>query len=183
MAQTLLVFCAAAGVGAGCHKDEESLIVVQLALATDVLPRTAEVESVTLAANRVPGNRTFRPASLSLSSTVPISFGLYIGAGITGTVEITATVTSKSGGPCFSGNGKATVTPGATVPLDIAMSPDACHTDGGGADGFDSGGSRSGGSGGGMVDGGGLGGSAGTGGLIASGGNANTGGSTGTGGT
>ncbi|MEO8215226.1 MAG: hypothetical protein ABI560_18650, partial [Myxococcales bacterium] len=83
------------------------------------------------------------------------------------------------------GSGQATInTAGETVPLTIPpMSPSACVTDGGGADGFGSGGSRSGGSGGGMVDDGGFGGSAGTGGAIASGGNANTGGSTGTGGS
>ncbi len=169
-------------LGGGCGaKDKESLVLVQLKLATAGAEAT-DLMSVTLAAN--PGPTKTYPSVTTLTGDDDAVIGLYVPGNITGDIRIDATA-RPHGGDCagYKGNHHVTITAaGTTVQVRILMGPgDVCPRDGGGGG---TGGTSAGGAGGGPATGGasGIGGTSSTG-IAGSTGVSGGGGTTGAAGT
>ena len=118
-------------VGAGCKKDQQSLVLVELKLSAGA-PDATGLKSVTLMAT--PGPTATFPLSM-LSANTGITLGLYFSGDVTGNVQIVATAVPQSGCAGFHGNGSVTIgAPGATESITITMvAADACLPDGGAA--------------------------------------------------
>jgi hypothetical protein len=173
----VLVACAIAQT-AGCKKEQDSLVLVNVRANA----QASDVTSLTLSAE---GTSTVFHVS-GLSAT-PQEFGLYVPSSVVGIVKVSA-VAATSAGTCagYKGQGTATVDKaGATTdpPTTILMtSADICAPDGGagtnGTGGTSTGGTN--GQGGSSTSG--TGGTTGQGGTFGTGGATSTGGATGTGG-
>jgi hypothetical protein len=177
-----------AALGAGCKKDKESLLLVDLRLAAGE-PTATGLATVALDANPGP---TKKYLLSTLSADTSVNFGFYLPADITGSVDMVATAVPEIGCAGFRGTGTVTVeAAGVTSALAITMSAyDTCLTDGGtagaggtsGAAGSGGAGTGGGTAGTGTAGRGGAGGSGGTGTAGAAGtGTSGTGGSAGTG--
>jgi WD40 repeat protein len=180
----LLAACLA--IAGGCAKDKDSLVLVELKLAT-AGTQASNLMSVTLAAS--PGPTKTYPTITTLTGDNDTVLGLYVPGNITGDIRIDATANPQSG-DCAGYKGSHHVTiaaAGATVQVLILMGPDdVCPPDGGaGGTSGNAGTSGNGGTGGGTSTGSsGTTGSAGTtGGAGTGGGGAGTTGSGGRGGT
>jgi WD40 repeat protein len=129
-----LMIAACTLLGAGCKKEQESLVLVELKLASPDA-RATNLMSAKLMANPGP-TRTFPLSMLSVDDAVV--FGVYLSGDITGDVSIVA-IAYPQGGDCigFRGsNNVAMVTPGGTKTVAIAMRVDnVCPNDGGGTGG------------------------------------------------
>jgi WD40 repeat protein len=105
---------AALAIGAACGKHTESLIVVNLTTATPI----TNPGPVTLTV----GGRSREYPVAALSST-PVSLGIYVPEGVTGPVDVTARVATKS---CAGYDGSSTATiaaAGASVGTSITLAP------------------------------------------------------------
>jgi hypothetical protein len=167
----VLVACAIAET-AGCKKEQDSLILVNVRANTTV----SDVTSLTLSAEGT--SEVFHISGLSAS---PQPFGLYVPSSVVGIVKVSA-VAATGSGTCagYKGQGTATVDKaGATSdpPTTILMmNADICAPDAGTGGSSATGGTI--GSGGASATGG----ATGQGGTFGTGGAASTGGATGTGG-
>ena len=116
---------------AGCKKDKESLLLVDLHLASSQAT-ASNLSTVTLAAAGI-SPKTF---TLTRALTVenPVTFGLYVDGDITGQVTVTAFATAPGGCPRFEGEGTGNIlSVGSTATADVALAPaPSCTTGGGG---------------------------------------------------
>src|SRR5262245_48274610 len=94
----LLATCAVAG--AGCKKEQESLVVATLRLAA-ADPAGMDLRSVKLAAT--PGREATFDKVTMLSATEDTQVGLYLPGDVTGTVRIVATAYPRMGCAGFRG--------------------------------------------------------------------------------
>jgi WD domain, G-beta repeat len=163
-------FMAAAG-GPGCGSDAQSLVVVAL---------TASPSDTMLVSTRVDVGATSKTFPLTAGlSDAPISLGVYVPSGVTGSVLVAAAGYDASGARCYFGSTHATVNAGGTTMTTIALAPTGtCAAVADGGAGMD-GGAGSGGAGG---DDGGAGTGGQAGGASGNDGGAGTGGASGTGG-
>jgi len=172
----IVALATSALAGAGCKKQQESLVVAQLKL--DSPDPLAMDLSLTLMANAGPAKAY--PAVTTLSTTAT-ELGLYVN--IVGGVMVTAVAKPASGGCVgFRGSDSTTISSaGDTVLVVITMRPDnVCPADGGGGTAGSAGSAGTGGTGGSAAGtGGSAGAAAGRGGSAGTaGGGAGTGGST-----
>jgi hypothetical protein len=136
---TIALAVAAAGLAtlaAGCAKDKESLLLVDLH-ATDM--NGASVATVQISVGK-PAPSTdvvispiFDLPSTGLPMSVIVEYGVFLPAGVTGTVPVTAIAKPVTGCMGYRGTGLVTVNAGGTAKIAITMmfSSDVCG--GGGA--------------------------------------------------
>jgi hypothetical protein len=127
-ALTLLVATCSA-LGAGCGKDKQSLVLVNLRLA-GADDRAMNLKSVTLTAN--PGPTKEFPLSM-LSADMNTEFGLYLAGSVSGDVSILAIAEPNQGCVGFRGSGAVVIeSPGETKPVLVLMqAANTCIDDGG----------------------------------------------------
>ncbi len=117
----------AAVVGAGCKKEQDSLVVVSVK-ADDM---ASNVTVLTIAAEGT--SQTFSVAPNGLSSTATL-FGLYVPSDVTGTVKVSA-IASRGTCDGYTGQGTTNVAQAGTTSSPAAMiqlkPADLCTGDGG----------------------------------------------------
>jgi hypothetical protein len=117
----------------GCKKDKESLLLVDLRLAS-AQQTAANLSTVTLAAAGISA-KTFT-LTKDLTVTTPVTFGLYVDGDITGPVTVTAFATAPGGCPRFEGEGTGNIpSAGETARVEVALALAPGCTPGGGGSG------------------------------------------------
>ena len=118
------------GLGAGCKKDHESLVLVDLH-AMDTMGTSVTTVEITLnkpaPSTDTVASEIFDLPTTGLPMTPVIEYGVYIPAGVTGTLPITAVAKPTTGCQGYKGTGMATVQPGGTVLVGITLTAqDVC---------------------------------------------------------
>ena len=129
-----LLSALALGGMSGCKKDKESLLLVDLHLAS-AQATAANLSTVTLAAAGI-SPKTFT-LTRALTVDTPVTFGLYVDGDITGRVTVAAFATAPGGCPVSRGKARGTfLSAGSTATADVALAPaPSCTTGGGGSGG------------------------------------------------
>jgi WD40 repeat protein len=128
----VVAFFALAALAPGCKKDKESLILVQMQ-AVDA--NAGALTDVTIAVSESTGEQVAAPV-FDLSAGIPmtpdsLTYGVYIPAGVTGTLTVNVQARPAVGCNGYVGTKVVKVLGGDSPPVTVIMRPgDACNTTG-----------------------------------------------------